>query len=245
MTKKILIQFENIKKSFEDITVLNGISFSIFKGEITSIVGKSGAGKSVLLKHIIGLLEPDKGDIKFNGISLYEMKKSNKKDIKKNFSYMFQGNALFDSMTIFENIALPLEEKFNMSKKDIKTAVYNMLSDLDIEDSALKYPAQISGGMQKRAALARALITDPAIILFDEPTTGLDPVRKRTVYKMISDYQKKFKFTGVIVTHDIPDIFSISQHVAMLDTGKIIFEGSPEEFMRSKDNRVKSFIDGG
>ncbi len=155
---------------------------------------------------------------------------------------MFQGNALFDFMTVFENIALPLEEKFSMSKKDIKEKTEHIIRELDIENASFKYPSQISGGMQKRAALARALVTDPEIILFDEPTTGLDPVRKKIVHNMISEYQKKFEFTGVIVSHDIPDIFAISRRVAMLDKGKIIFEGLSEEFMKSENKSIIDFM---
>jgi phospholipid/cholesterol/gamma-HCH transport system ATP-binding protein len=160
------------------------------------------------------------------------------------FSYMFQGTALFDSMNVFQNIALSLEETTRMSKAAISKKVQDRLKQLDIENIAEKYPSQISGGMKKRVALARAMITDPEIILFDEPTTGLDPIRKNAVHNMIMDYQKKSGFTAVMVSHEIPDIFFISQRIAMLEQGKIIFEGSPDEFQNADIPIIHEFIRG-
>lgn len=242
--QQALIQFKDVHKSFGSQKVLQGINLGIRKGEITTIIGKSGGGKSVLLKHIIGLLEPDAGAILFENRALGSMRKPEKKAIRKRFSYMFQNMALFDSMNIYENIALPLAERTNMSTKEIREKVHAKMRQLDIKGIDDKYPSQLSGGMKKRVALARALVTDPEIILFDEPTTGLDPIRKSAVHSMISDYQLRFGFTGVVVSHEIPDIFYISQRVAMLDQGRIVFEGTSDEIQHSDDTVVQQFIQG-
>ena len=239
-----LIQIEDVYKRFGDNQVLNGASLSIRKGEVGTIIGKSGGGKSVLLKHIIGLLEPDAGRILFMGRSLSEMKKKEKRAFKRKFSYMFQGTALFDSMTVFDNIALPLKERTSMGDTDVRKQVVAKMAQLDLATIEDRYPSQLSGGMKKRVALARALITDPEIVLFDEPTTGLDPIRKNAVHSMISEYQRRFGFTGIVVSHEIPDIFYISQHIALLDNGRILFEGTPEEIQAESDPLVREFIQG-
>lgn len=239
-----LIQFEQVYKQFGDHRVLNGVDFDIYPGKITAVIGKSGEGKSVLLKHIIGLIRYDTGRILYQGKPMRDMNRKDRKELRSKFSYMFQGNALFDSMTIFENIALPLKEKNKLSKTVIQKQVFDKMAQLDLKDMDHKYPSQLSGGMQKRVALARALITEPEIILFDEPTTGLDPVRKKGVHGMIADYQKKFGFTAVVVSHEIPDIFYVAHHVAMLDEGRIIFAGTPEEIDKSSNPVIKSFMQG-
>jgi phospholipid/cholesterol/gamma-HCH transport system ATP-binding protein len=239
-----LIQFDNVYKRFGANQVLNGVNLSIYQGEITTVIGKSGMGKSVLLKHIIGLLKPDSGRILFQGRPLYEMKKADIDKLKARFSYVFQDTALFDSMSVYENIALPLKEATSLPKGEIRTRVQDKMKLFDLEGIDQKYPSQLSGGMKKRVALARALVTEPEIVLFDEPTTGLDPIRKSAVHSMISDYQRRLGFTGVVISHDIPDIFYISQRVAMLDEGKIRFEGSPEEIQQVSDEIVQQFIQG-
>lgn len=239
-----LIRFENLCKRFGSNEVLSGVNLSIYKGEITTIIGKSGGGKSVLLKHIVGLMEHDSGRVLIQGKPLREMTRAERRAVKLRFSYMFQGNALFDSMTVYDNVALPLKEKAGVNKKEIPKRVEEKMDQLDLHDIHHKYPSQLSGGMQKRVALARALVTDPEIILFDEPTTGLDPVRKNAVHSMISDYQRQFGFTGVIVSHEIPDVFYISQRIGMLDEGRIIFEGKPEDIQNSQDPAVQRFVQG-
>jgi len=239
-----LIQFANVYKRFGANQVLNGTNLNIFQGEITTIIGKSGTGKSVLLKHIIGLLEPDSGRILFQGRSLFEMKRAEIDSLKAKLSYMFQDTALFDSMSVYENVALPLKEATSLPKGEIRTRVWDKLKLFDLEGIDNKYPSQLSGGMKKRVALARALVTEPEIVLFDEPTTGLDPIRKSAVHSMISDYQRRLGFTGVVISHDIPDIFYISQRVAMLDEGLIRFEGTPEEIQQASDEVVQQFIQG-
>ena len=239
-----LIELKNVKKTFGSNQVLADVNLTIPEGKITTIIGKSGMGKSVLLKHIIGLLSPDEGSILYQGHPLSNMKRAEKKSLKMKFSYMFQGTALFDSMTVFENIALPLKERRLFPKATITKKVREKLIQLDLNGVNNRYPAQISGGMKKRVALARALVTDPKIVLFDEPTTGLDPIRKSAAHSMILDYQKRFGFTGIVVSHEIPDIFFISDHMAMLDEGRIIFEGNSEEIQQSTNPIIQQFIHG-
>jgi len=238
-----LIEMIDIKKRFGDTQVLNGVNLSIFQGDITAIIGKSGTGKSVLLKHIIGLIRQDSGKLFLNGVLADNMNRASRRDFQKDVAYMFQDNALFDFLTVYENIALPLSEK-RVKKNQIKNRVGHLLSLLGLEGNNDKYPAQLSGGMRKRVAMARALITKPKMVLFDEPTTGLDPIRKNNVHTMIARYQEQFGFTAVIVSHDIPDIFDISQHVAMLDNGKIVFQGTSDQVLKSDNPMVQAFIRG-
>lgn len=239
-----LIQFVDVQKSFEDNHVLSGVNFKIYEGEVTAIIGKSGCGKSVLLKHIIGLMEQDHGHIFFQGRDTAHLSREEKKEFRRNFSYMFQDNALFDSLTIAENIALPLTEKGLFSDKERTLRVKEMMTKLELEKTAELFPAELSGGMRKRVALARALITEPEIILFDEPTTGLDPIRKNKVHEMIDNYRKMFGFTGIIVSHEIPDIFDIAQKVIMLNLGKVHFEGEVDDILDSENSVVCSFLQG-
>jgi len=239
-----LIEFKEVHKAFGPKRVLKGIDLTILRGQITTIIGKSGIGKSVLLKHVIGLLHPDRGRILFDGTALDEMAPAERKAIKAKCSYMFQGTALFDSMNVFDNIALPLKEKRGAKPTAIRRMVMDKMAQLDIADVASFYPSQLSGGMKKRVAMARALITEPEIILFDEPTTGLDPIRKKAAHKMISDYQTRFGFTAVMVSHEIPDVFFISQRIAMLEEGQIIFQGSCQEIQASTHPAIRAFIKG-
>jgi len=239
-----LIQLQNVVKTLGANRVLDGISLSIHRGQITAIIGKSGSGKSVLLKHIIGLLEPDRGSILFEGRLRSAMGPPEKKALRQKFSYVFQDTALFDFLTVVENVALPLAERKGAVPAEIQRRVRDKLDQLDLYDVDHKYPSQLSGGMKKRVALARALVTEPEIVLFDEPTTGLDPIRKNAVHSMISDYQRRFGFTGVVVSHEIPDIFFIAQRVAMIDEGRIRFEGTPDDIRRASDREVRNFIEG-
>jgi len=239
-----LIELKGVVKSLGVNRVLDGVDLSIQRGQITAVIGKSGSGKSVLLKHIIGLFEPDAGEILFEGRSRGVMSPAERRGLKQKFSYVFQDTALFDFLNVFENVALPLVERKGIAREGIFQRVRNKLHALDLHDIEHKYPAQLSGGMKKRVALARALVTDPEIVLFDEPTTGLDPIRKNAVHSMILDYQRRFGFTGVVVSHEIPDIFFISQWVAMIDEGRIRFEGTPEEIQQASDPGVRNFIQG-
>lgn len=236
------ISFRNVSKAFGSLVVLDGLDLDIEEGSVTTIIGRSGIGKSVLLKHIVGLLDPDGGDILHRGVSLASMRAAQRREMRSELSYLFQNLALFDSMTVSENIGLPLSEKTKLSKAEIHERVMAKIALLDIGAVADKYPSQVSGGMAKRVGLARALITEPQTVLFDEPTTGLDPVRKKTVHDMIERYQQEFGFTAVIVSHDIPSVFSISQKVAMLDAGKIVFEGTPNEILACEMGTVREFV---
>ncbi|MBI9089177.1 MAG: ATP-binding cassette domain-containing protein [Desulfobacterium sp.] len=238
------IELKNVKKRFGSNRVMQGVDLLIFKGEITAVIGKSGCGKSVLLKHIIGLETLDSGVISIAGQDLSAMDREARKRFKQKTSYMFQNNALFDSLNVFDNIALPLAEGSSLSKKEIRDRVLMRMEQLEIMGIEGRYSAQLSGGMRKRVALARALVTDPDVVLFDEPTTGLDPVRKNAVHSMIKAYQERFGFTAVVVSHEIPEIFEIAQRVAMLDKGRIVFQGSPEQIKESTIDVVRSFING-
>jgi len=224
-----LIEFQNVTKRFGPKTVLEQINLKIYEGEITTIIGLSGGGKSVLLKHIIGLLQPDEGTILFRGQPLQQGKHHLAAFGAGEISYMFQDNALFDSMTIYENVALPLAETTNLTKKEIRQRVMARLEQTELTEARYKFPSELSGGMQKRAALARALIMDPKIVLFDEPTSGQDPVRKNAILSMIAQYQRKFGFTAILVSHEIPDVYFISNRILALYDRKIVFQGSPEE----------------
>jgi phospholipid/cholesterol/gamma-HCH transport system ATP-binding protein len=219
-------------------------TFKIFPGQVTTISGKSGTGKSVLLKHIIGLLQPDAGEILLYGQPLSKMKPSQINQLRTRFSYVFQDAALFDSMTVYGNIALPLLEGTSLAKSEIIERVEDKMQQFELHTFRDKYPAELSGGMKRRVALARALVTDPEFVLLDEPTAGLDPVRRNAVYAMIVDFQKKFGFTAVIISHEVSDIFFFSQRIAMLDEGKIRFEGSSEDIQHCTDSVVRLFIQG-
>lgn len=238
-----LIEFRDVTKRFNENTVLDGANLKIYENQITTIIGKSGTGKSVLLKHIIGLLSPDEGSILFRGWPVNKMKKTEWDKYRSAVSYMFQNNALFDSMTVFDNIALPLRQTTNFGKKQVSEKVMSRIEQLELGDVAHKYPSELSGGMQKRVALARALVTDPAIVLFDEPTTGQDPIRKNVILSMIAHYRKQFKFTAVLVSHDIPDVFFISDRIVVLWEGKIAFNGTYEEMSELKHPMISEYLE--
>ncbi len=223
-----LIEFKDVTKRFGPLTILDRVNLQIYEEQVTTIIGLSGSGKSVLLKHIVGLLTPDEGSILFRGKPLQRMEKKEMNACLGEMSYMFQGNALFDSMTVYDNVAVPLRETMRLSKAEIDRRVMARIEQAELIDAAPKFPSQISGGMQKRVALARALITDPKIVLFDEPTTGLDPVRKNAILSMIAQYHKKFGFTAILVSHEIPDIFFISNRILALYDRAIVFQGTPE-----------------
>jgi phospholipid/cholesterol/gamma-HCH transport system ATP-binding protein len=224
-----LIEFKDVTKRFGPRTILESVNLQIYEEQVTTIIGLSGSGKSVLLKHIVGLLTPDAGTILFRGNPIHGMEKKEMDAWLSQISYMFQGNALFDSMTVYENVAIPLRETTNLSKAEIDRRVTARIEQAELGEAVQKYPSQISGGMQKRVALARALITDPKIVLFDEPTTGLDPVRKNAILSMIAQYHKKFGFTAILVSHEIPDIFFISNRIIALYDRAVVFQGTPEE----------------
>lgn len=227
---KLLIR--GLSKAFGQQVILDAIDLEVPLGKHTTLIGRSGIGKSVFLKCIAGLLEADAGSITLDS-----------GETVPHCSYLFQQNALFDSMTVSENVGLPVRERERISKADLRERVMTMLAKLDLENASEKYPAEISGGMQKRVALARALITQPEIILFDEPTTGLDPERKYSVFDMIRQYRQQFGFTVIMVSHDVPEVFEISDRVAWLDQRKIAFWGSPRDLLADPPADLKTFLE--
>ncbi len=237
-----LIEFRDVTKRFGDRTILDQISLKIYENQITTIIGKSGTGKSVLLKHIIGLLEPDEGTILFRGRPVREMEKGEWEAYRSQVSYMFQNNALFDSLSVFDNIALPLRQTTNLRKREVMRKVMTRIQQTELTDVARKYPSELSGGMQKRVALARALVTDPKIVLFDEPTTGQDPIRKNIILGMIAHYRRIFGFTAVLISHDIPDVFFIADRIILLWEGKAAFEGTYEESTQLDHPMIDEFL---
>ncbi|UCG05164.1 MAG: ATP-binding cassette domain-containing protein [Desulfobacterales bacterium] len=224
-----LIEFKDVTKRFGNRTILDRASLQIFEDQVTTIIGKSGEGKSVMLKHIIGLLQPDEGRVLYRGKPFDKMNSKEWYDYMGQISYMFQNNALFDSLTVFDNVALPLRETKSLGKQQIRQKVMARLEQTELAHVANKHPSELSGGMQKRTALARALVTDPKIVLFDELTTGQDPIRRNAILGMIAGYKKKFGFTAVLISHDIPDVFFISNRILALYNKKIVFQGTPEE----------------
>ncbi len=237
-----LIEFKQVSKRFGDKVVLDRADLSVYPGQVTTLIGKSGVGKSVTLKLIIGLLRPDSGQVLYQGQDLGRMPSREKKQLLRGVNYMFQNNALFDSLNVFENIALPLREKYRLGHKEVNSRVKAKMQLLDLGDIGHNFPSQISGGMQKRVAMARALITDPEVVLFDEPTTGLDPLRKNNVLGMITENQKEFGFTSVLVSHDVPDIFYISNRIAVLDEGRVLFQGTAQELEQFENQIIHDFI---
>ncbi len=237
-----LIEFREVTKRFGDRTILDQISLKIYENQITTIIGKSGTGKSVLLKHIIGLLEPDEGTILFRARPVRDMGKGEWDAYRSQVSYMFQNNALFDSLTVFDNIALPLRQTTNLRKREVMRKVMTRIQQTELTEVVRKYPSELSGGMQKRVALARALVTDPKIVLFDEPTTGQDPIRKNIILGMIAHYRRLFGFTAVLISHDIPDVFFIADRIILLWEGKAAFEGSYEESTHLDHPMIDEFL---
>jgi phospholipid/cholesterol/gamma-HCH transport system ATP-binding protein len=236
------LKIRGLKKHFGDKRVLDGIDLDVAAASVTTIIGKSGIGKSVLLKCIANLLEPDAGTIELDDQAISRSRRTAHSDTGVSFSYMFQNNALFDSLTAFENVALPLREASKLNKAEIQERVDDMLAHLELSDSANRYPGELSGGMKKRVALGRALITKPQVVLFDEPTTGLDPERKFSVFEMIADYRERFGFTALLVSHDIPEVFEISDRVSWLDEGQIKFFGKPEDLNTDAQSALSGFL---
>jgi phospholipid/cholesterol/gamma-HCH transport system ATP-binding protein len=239
-----MIKVIGIEKSFDSQKVLNGIDLTIHDKELIAVIGKSGSGKSVFLKHLIGLLKPDRGSIIIDNMDITKLRGKELDRIREKLGVVFQGGALFDSLTIYENVAFPLVERTRLNKREINDLVVQTLEDVGLWGVEKKYPAEISGGMKKRVALARALISEPEIIFFDEPTTGLDPVILNSIHRLIISTHEKYGFTGVIISHDIPEIFDVADRVAMLHNGIIVEVGTPNEIKNSLNPIVKQFIIG-
>ena len=238
------IEITGLKKSFGEKKVLDGVDLKVESGKITVIIGRSGEGKSVLLKHIIGLLKPDAGFIRLDGENITSMREREFTEVLKRFGMLFQGSALFDSMTVAENVGFPLSEHTRLSSGEIRERVAEKLNEVGLEGVELMMPVDLSGGMKKRVALARAIIMDPEIVLFDEPTTGLDPIISDSVAKMILETQRERKTTYFVITHDILLTEKIADTIAMLHEGRIIEEGSPEELRENPNPILRQFLEG-
>jgi phospholipid/cholesterol/gamma-HCH transport system ATP-binding protein len=240
-----MIEIIDLYKSFNGQVVLDGINLVIPKGDITVVIGKSGVGKSVLLKHLVGLLYPDRGRVLVDGEDITKLRGWRLQELKRRFAVLFQGGALFDSLTVFENIAFPLREKTRLPEAEITRRVHERLEQMNLShEVGAKFPAELSGGMKKRVALARAMIQEPEIILYDEPVTGLDPPMTNTVFHLIKKTHAESGYTALVVAHDIPEVFQVADHVAMLHKGRIIAYGIPEAVQRHPDPVVQSFLHG-
>ena len=240
----IIIEFKNVYKSFNGILVHNGINLSILEGEIISLLGGSGSGKSVLLKELIGLMKPDKGDITVLNQNVTQMNEEALIALREHIGMLFQGAALFDSLTVFENIAYPLREHLKLAEKEIQDRVADKLHLVGLSGIEKKMPDELSGGMKKRVGLARAIATEPKIILYDEPTTGLDPMTAQRINDLIIELQRKLGITTIVVTHDLHCVKTVSDRIAMLHEGKIVAVGTWEELVTSNIQVVQDFISG-
>jgi len=238
------IQLSNVCKSFGTQLVLDNLNLTVEPNRITVIIGESGGGKSVLLKHIIGLLRPDSGSVYIDNVEISALNDRNLNEVRKNFGMLFQEAALFDSMTVGENVAFPIREHTQLSKEEVNVIVKKKLRQVGLKNVVGKMPAELSGGMRKRVGLARAIALDPKIILFDEPTTGLDPIRRDDIDRLIVKTQQHTNATCLIISHDIDSTFKIAHSVAMLYDGRIIEYGTPEKIKNSKNPAVKNFIEG-
>jgi phospholipid/cholesterol/gamma-HCH transport system ATP-binding protein len=239
-----VIRVEDLHRAFGPQPVLRGVTLEVGSGEILVIIGRSGGGKSVLLKHLLGLLRPDRGRVVVDGTDLTGLRGAALDRVRQRYGVVFQGGALFDSMSVFDNVAFPLREKTHLGRAEIRERVEEKLGQVGLAGMGHKLPAEVSGGMRKRVAIARALVTEPEIVFFDEPTTGLDPILVNTIHQLILDVHRKFRFTAVVVSHEIPEIFRIADRVAMLHDGRIVETAAPEPFQASANPVVQQFIRG-
>ncbi len=245
MTTGNMISIRGVSKRFGQQVVLDNVSLEIEPGKTTAIVGPSGVGKSVLLKLIMGIMVPDKGEILVCGENMTRARREKHRNrIRENLGVLFQSAALFDSLTVYENVAFALTERTRLSRREVHRKVVDMLESLGLERYADLLPQQISIGMRKRVGMARSLISEPRILLFDEPNTGLDPLVGQEVYDLIAACREKWGFSGLVVSHELPEVFQISDRVAMLLYGKIVLEGTPDDFIKSSDPSVRQFLLG-
>ncbi|MFQ5602634.1 MAG: ABC transporter ATP-binding protein [bacterium] len=239
-----MIEIYDLYKSFEENEVLRGVNLKIGKGHTTAIIGSSGSGKSVLLKHIMGLIKPDSGCVYLNGTCVTDLTYEQLKDIRKTMAMVFQGAALFDSMSVAENVGIGLYNHTNLKRKEIQKRVSFCLEQVGLEGIEELSPAELSGGMKKRVAIARAIAMEPEILLYDEPTTGLDPIRANSINDLIVSLQNKLDVTSIVVTHDMNSVVRIADCVAFLYRGQIHFEGTVEELANSSDDVLRNFVLG-
>jgi phospholipid/cholesterol/gamma-HCH transport system ATP-binding protein len=238
-----VIEVKDFHKSFGNKAVHEGVSFYVKKGECLGLVGGSGTGKSVLLRSLIGLEKPDKGQILIDDVDVTEFKEAQWQQIRKKVAYAFQGGALFDSMTVFQNLAYPLKEHTKLSPREIKEKITSQLGDFGLEKTENLYPNELSGGMQKRVGLARAMMLEPAIILYDEPTAGLDPYNTRNIQELMLNLKKK-GVTSILVTHDMPTAFAVCDKFAFLKDKVIKEQGTAEQLRNQNDSLIHQFIEG-
>jgi len=239
------IEIKELKKSFKDFTILDGVDLVVPEGKTTVIIGPSGTGKSVMIKHIVGLIRPDSGQIVINGKDVAKMNDQELNEIRKHFGVCFQDAALFDSMNVGNNVAFPFRVHTKMTNKQIDERVAELLKEVGLSGVQEKMPSQLSGGMRKRVGLARAIAMSPQILLFDEPTTGLDPVMSNAINILIKDVQKKTKATSLVISHDIHGALMMADFMAMLYKGKIVFSGSPDDFVDTNDPLIRQYMEGG
>ena len=238
-----MIEIKNLHKQFEDNYVLKGVNLTIKEGETLAIIGRSGCGKSVLLKHIVGLLFPDEGSVFIEGKNINEMNTQELYVVRRRFGYLFQGSALFDSMTVEENVWLPLTENNDQfTRTEIDNIVEEKLELVGLPGTQKLKPSELSGGMKKRVGLARALVTNPDYILYDEPTTGLDPIMSDSIDGLIKHLNEKLNVTSIVVTHDMFSVKNVAEKISMMHEGKIYFSGTPQEIIDSEDTVIKEFI---
>jgi phospholipid/cholesterol/gamma-HCH transport system ATP-binding protein len=238
------ISVHGLRRRFGRQQVLNGVDLECPRGQITTIVGPSGCGKTVLLKHLNLLLRPDSGTIIIDGVDVTGLGTRALDQVREGFGMLFQAGALFDSMTVFDNVAFPLVEKTRYSREEIANRVEETLAAVGLEGMEDKYPSELSGGMQKRAALARSLIRRPKILMLDEPTTGLDPTRTGSIHALVRQTQQQFGLTAVLVSHDVPQVFEISDRIAFMHLGKIEINGPVEQVLAAKDEYLQRFLEG-
>lgn len=239
-----MLELINIHKTLGGRKVLDGLSFRVERGETFVIIGRSGSGKSVTFRHIVGLMQPDEGEIRVDGKPTTRLRPRQMREMRHRFGMLFQSAALLNWMTVEENVALPLREHTELSDAEIRKIVHSKLELVDMEEAALKMPAQLSGGMKKRAGLARAIVREPEIILYDEPTAGLDPVMSTRINRLVREMQKKLGLTSLMVTHDMESAFVVSDRIGMLYNGTLIQVGTPDEIRNTKNPIVKQFITG-
>ena len=243
-TEKPLIEVNDVHKSFANNHVLRGLSLAIGHGESMVVIGGSGTGKSVLIKCIIGILSPDRGNIFVAGQDIGSLKEKDLYQLRKKFGMLFQAGALFDSMKVWENVGFGLLQHTTLSKKEVKNRAIEKLNLLGLHKIEDLMPSELSGGMRKRVSLARAIAMDPEILLYDEPTTGLDPIRADTINELIVEMRKKIKVTSITITHDMVSAYKVGDRIAMLYQGKIIEVGTPDEIKNSTSAIVQQFIQG-
>lgn len=239
-----MIEFRDIHKRFGPKVVLAGVSLSVGTGSIMFIIGQSGVGKSVLVKHLVGLLRPDSGRVLLDGVDVTDFSEKQFFPVRKKCAMVFQNSTLFDSMTLLDNVALPIRKHLKTSDKKAREMALEKLRLVDMADEALRYPADFGDGMRKKVAIARALTLDPEYVIFDEPTTGLDPLSALLVDQMIRDLSDRVGVTSIVVSHDLRSIFTIADRIAMLYKGRIQLDGTPAEFRQSPDPIVQQFICG-